>query len=57
MSRIVLGIVAAISIIWGIWMLIPAWAVSGSSIPAWMSWSSIIVGVVAAIIAISDTKE
>lgn len=57
MSRVTLGVVGVLSALWGIWMLIPAWAVSKSSAPAWMAWFSIIIGIIVLVIAISDSKE
>lgn len=57
MSRIALGILGAILAIVGIWSLIPAWSVEGMSSPAWFSWLQIVVGVIALIIAISDSGE
>jgi len=57
MSRISLGIVGLLSVFWGVWMLIPAWKFADVSAPTWMAWFSIIIGIIALIIAISDTKE
>ncbi|MCX6810954.1 MAG: hypothetical protein NTY30_04490 [Candidatus Berkelbacteria bacterium] len=57
MSRVTLGIVGVLSALWGIWALIPAWKIASMSIPAWMSWFAIIVGIIILIIAISDSKE
>jgi len=56
MSRITLGIVGVFSILWGVWSLIPTWAVSDMTIPSWMAWFSVIVGIIVLIVAISDSK-
>lgn len=55
MSRVVLGIVAVLLVLMGIAALIPSWTLATE--PAWHSWAKIVVGVVALIIAISDSGE
>lgn len=55
MSRVVLGILAVLVALMGIAALIPSWSIATE--PAWHAWIKIIVGVVALIIAISDSKE
>ena len=55
MSRIVLGIVGALVALMGVAALIPSWTLATE--PAWHAWAKIIIGVIAVIIAISDSKE
>jgi membrane protein YdbS with pleckstrin-like domain len=55
MSRIVLGIVGVLVALRGVASLIPSWTLATE--PAWHSWAKIIVGVIALIIAISDSGE
>lgn len=55
MSRIVLGIVGVLVALMGVAALIPSWTLGSE--PAWHSWVKIIIGVVALIIAISDSGE
>lgn len=55
MSRIVLGIVSVLVVLMGVAALIPSWTLATE--PAWHSWAKIIIGIVALIIAISDSKE
>ncbi|HPL01670.1 MAG: hypothetical protein PHH45_02195 [Patescibacteria group bacterium] len=55
MSRIVLGIVGVLVTLMGVAALIPSWTLATE--PAWHSWAKIIVGVIALIIAISDSGE
>lgn len=55
MSRIVLGILGLLVALMGVAALIPSWTLATE--PAWHSWAKIIVGAIALIIAISDSKE
>lgn len=55
MSRIVLGILGVIVVLMGIAALIPSW--TWSTEPAWHAWVKIVIGVIALIIAISDSGE
>lgn len=55
MSRIVLGIVAVLLVLMGVAALIPSWTLATE--PAWHSWAKIVIGVVALIVAISDSGE
>lgn len=55
MSRIVLGIVGVLVALMGVAALIPSWTLATE--PAWHGWVKVIVGVVALIIAISDSGE
>jgi hypothetical protein len=55
MSRIVLGVVGVLVALMGVAALIPSWTLASE--PAWHAWVKIIVGVVALIIAISDSGE
>ena len=55
MSRIVLGILGVLVALMGVAALIPSWTLSTE--PSWYSWVKIVIGVVALIIAISDSKE
>jgi membrane-bound ClpP family serine protease len=55
MSRIVLGILGVLVALMGVAALIPSWTMASE--PSWHSWIKIVVGVVAVIIAISDSKE
>ena len=54
MSRAVLGIVGVLVALMGVAALIPSWTLATE--PAWHSWAKIIVGVIALIIAMSDSK-
>lgn len=55
MSRIVLGILGLLVALMGVAALVPSWTLATE--PAWHSWAKIVVGVIALIIAISDSKE
>ena len=55
MSRIVLGIVGVGLAAMGVLALIPS--ISLATEPSWHSWVKVVVGIVALIIAISDSKE
>ena len=55
MSRVVLGIVGVLVALMGVAALIPSWTLATE--PAWHAWIKIIIGVIALIIAISDSKE
>ena len=55
MSRVVLGIVGGLVALMGVAALIPSWTLATE--PVWHAWAKIIIGVIAVIIAISDSKE
>lgn len=57
MSRIVLGIIAALLIVMGVVGLIghsAGW--SSFAQPVWLSWGEVLVGIISFVIAASDTK-
>jgi len=55
MSRITLGVLGGIVGLMGIAALIPSWTlISG---PSWYAWIKIILGIIAVIIAVSDSEK
>lgn len=57
MSKVTLIILGIIVILMGIWGLIPAWQIAGVADPAWHAWAKIVVGLVAVIIAVTDSNK
>lgn len=58
MSRVALGLLGGVLIVAGIFCLIgysAGWALV--SVPVWVAWLSILVGIVSLIIAAADTKD
>jgi len=55
MSRTTLGVVGVLITVMGILALIPNWR--WMTQPAWYSWVWIVVGVIALIIAVSDSEK
>lgn len=58
MSRIILGIIAALLVVMGVVGLISHSAGWFNFVePVWFSWGEILVGIVAFVVTASDTKE
>jgi len=55
MSRIVLGIVGVLLAAMGVLALIPSITIVTE--PAWHSWIKIVIGIIAVIIAVSDSGK
>jgi len=55
MSRITLGVLGVTVALMGIVGLIPSWTLVSE--PAWYAWIKIVIGIIAVIIAVSDSGK
>jgi len=53
-SKITLGIIGVLLILMGIAALIPSWTFSNA--PTWYAWVKIVIGVIALIVTMVDSK-
>lgn len=57
MSKVTLIIVGILVVFMGIWSLVPAWQIAGVADPMWHAWAKIVVGLVAVVIAVTDSNK
>lgn len=57
MSKVTLVIVGILVILMGVWALVPVWQIAAVADPVWHAWAKIVVGLVAVVIAVTDSNK